>query len=174
MATDHLMRDAIVSANKDAAPLRRALLVGGLTVGALDLLDALIFFGLRGARLIRIPQSIAAGLIGRAAFDGGVATAVLGVVLHFTIAYTIVAVYFVMSRLAPVLTRRPFVCGAVYGLVVWAAMNLFVVPFSANGAHAIPWPIAVNAVVVNAWLIHILGVGIPSALAARSAFPPRP
>ena len=68
----------------------RAILFGTLAVGVLDLADALIFFGLRGARPIRIFQSIAAGLLGRASFSGGVPTALLGVILHFFIAFLIV------------------------------------------------------------------------------------
>lgn len=47
------------------------ILLGGLTVGLLDLIDAIVFFGMRGVAAIRIPQSIAAGLLGRAAFQGG-------------------------------------------------------------------------------------------------------
>ena len=43
------------------SPLR-AILLGGLIVGALDGLDAIIFFGLRGVSTIRIFQAIAAGL----------------------------------------------------------------------------------------------------------------
>ena len=61
----------------------RANLYGTLVVGALDLIDAIVFFGLRGVRPIRTFQSIAAGLLGRAAFQGGLATALLGAFLHF-------------------------------------------------------------------------------------------
>jgi hypothetical protein len=50
-----------------------------LVVGALDAIDAVVFFGLRGVTPIRIAHSIAAGLLGRAAFQGGLATAALGV-----------------------------------------------------------------------------------------------
>jgi hypothetical protein len=39
----------------------RALLYGALAVGILDIADAFIFFGLRGASPFRILQSIAAG-----------------------------------------------------------------------------------------------------------------
>jgi hypothetical protein len=48
----------------------RALLYGTLAVGIIDLADAFVFFGLRGARPIRILQSIASGLVGRAASAG--------------------------------------------------------------------------------------------------------
>ena len=85
--------------------------LGTLTVGTLDILDALIFFGLRGSSPVRIFQSIAAGLLGRNAFQGGLATALLGGVLHFFIAFVIVAVYFVVSRRAPALIRHAVVFG---------------------------------------------------------------
>ncbi|MCU1262873.1 MAG: hypothetical protein JWO80_5758, partial [Bryobacterales bacterium] len=54
------------------------ILWGGLIAGILDITDALVFFGLRGAKPIRILQSIAAGLLGPKAFKGGVGTAALG------------------------------------------------------------------------------------------------
>jgi hypothetical protein len=79
----------MVTASRTLGP-GRAIAYGALVVGALDLLDALIFFRLRGAAPIRICQSIAAGLLGRAAFQGGAATAVRGVAVHFFIATCIV------------------------------------------------------------------------------------
>lgn len=60
-----------MAGSRAAMPWGRALLVGTLAVGVLDILDAIVFFALRGAQPIRILQSIAAGLLGRAAFAGG-------------------------------------------------------------------------------------------------------
>jgi len=60
----------------------------GLVSGVLDLSDALIFYGLRGVKPVLILQSVASGLLGRAAFSGGAASAVLGTLCHFTIAFT--------------------------------------------------------------------------------------
>ena len=101
----------------------RALLLGALAVGTLDILDAFIFFGLRGAAPIRILQSIAAGLIGRASFQGGTPTAALGLCLHYFIAFGIVGVFFLVSRAMPWLLRRPFLTGPLYGLAAYAVMN---------------------------------------------------
>ena len=96
----------------------KAFVFGGLTVGTLDILDAFTFFGIRnGVAPSRILQSIAAGLLGRASFQGGAATAALGLVLHFLIAFGIVGTYFVVARAVPALTRRPFLTGPLYGLV---------------------------------------------------------
>ena len=52
-----------------AARGRRAILWGTLAVGTLDALDAIVFFGLRGVTPLRIFQSIASGLLGRAAYQ---------------------------------------------------------------------------------------------------------
>jgi len=143
----------------------RAIVLGTLTVGVLDALDAIVFFGLRsGATPVRIFQSIASGLLGRAAFSGGLAAACLGVALHFFIAFAIVTTYHVLSRRWTWLTRRPLIYGAIYGVIVYAIMTFIVVPLSAAGG-GVPAP----AVAANGLLIHIAGVGIPSALFARAA-----
>lgn len=142
---------------------KRALLFGALTVGTLDLLDALIFFTARGAQPIRIVQAIASGLLGPAAFQGGLRTAILGVCLHYFIAFSIVATFILASWRWPDLRRRPFLWGPVYGVGVYLVINLIVVPLSA----AIPGHKTL-VVIVNGLLIHIFGVGLPSALFARA------
>jgi hypothetical protein len=150
-----------------AAPLgpARAILYGTLVVGALDAVDAIVFFGLRsGARPIRIFQSIASGVLGRDAFQGGLATALLGVGLHFFIAFGIVSVFYLASTRVRALTRHPVICGLLYGVAVYAVMNLIVVPLSAAGRPSFPLPI-----VANGLLIHACGVGLPSAFFARAA-----
>ena len=86
----------------------------------------------------RILQSIAAGLLGRASFQGGAATAALGLVLHFFIAFGIVGTYFVVARAVPALTRRPFLTGPLYGLVAYGVMNYVVVPLSAAASGGSP------------------------------------
>jgi hypothetical protein len=145
----------------------RALLLGALTVGALDILDTFVFFGVRGVPPLRILQAIASGLVGReAAVIGGLATAALGLLLHFFIAFIVVLVFYLVSRKVSILTRYPVVLGALYGIAVYFIMTLVVVPSSAIGAvRALPS----LPVLVNGLLIHALGVGIPAALFSRAA-----
>jgi hypothetical protein len=146
-------------------PPGRALLYGTLAVGVLDLLDAFIFFGVRsGVQPIRIMQSIAAGLLGRASFSGGWPTALLGLALHFLIAFVIVLVFLMASRRLPVLRRHAVLAGLLYGIAVYLTMTFVVVPLSAAGGRTPPLPVAINGV-----LIHMFGVGLPAALAARKA-----
>jgi hypothetical protein len=144
----------------------QAVLYGTLVVGTLDALDAIVFFGLRsGAQPIRIFQGIAYGLIGPAARTGGLKTAALGVFLHYFIAFGIVLTYFLVSRRVRVLTRHPLVCGLSYGIVAYAVMNLVVLPLSKVGGPSMP----AAPVLANGLLIHMFGVGLPSALFARAA-----
>lgn len=147
----------------------RAILYGTLVVGALDLADALIFFGLRGAKPIRVCQAIAAGLLGRNSFDGGMPTAALGVFLHFFIAFAIVLTYCLASTKLDFLTRYPLVCGPLYGLAVYVVMNYAVIPLSAATPRPFAWPVLINGL-----FIHALGVGLPSALFARGFGPASP
>jgi hypothetical protein len=146
---------------------RRALLLGTLTVGVLDILDSVIFFGIRGVPPLRILQAIASGVLGKeGAVAGGLASAALGLVLHFFIAFLIVLIFYLVSRKVPVLTKHPVVLGALYGIVVYFVMTQVVVPMSAiraaPGLPSLP-------VLVNGLLIHVFGVGIPAALFSRAA-----
>lgn len=148
----------------------RALLLGGLAVAILDGLDAVVFYGLRGASPGRVFQSVAAGLLGRqTAVAGGTTTALFGVALHTLIGFAVFAAYFGVSRLWPLLTRRPLVCGFSYGIGVYIFMNQVVVPLSAIGAGRFPS----LPVLLNGLIGHALLVGLPCALVARRARPPR-
>jgi hypothetical protein len=158
------MTSAAIAADRAMWTPARALLLGGLTVGVLDGLDALVFFGLRGVSPARLFQGIASGLLGRLAFEGGMATALLGVLLHFLIAFAVVTTYHVVARRIPGLTRRPWIYGPLYGLLVYAVMNFIVIPLSAIGARS-----PSTAVLLNGLLIHALGVGLPAALSAKAA-----
>lgn len=156
--------DAFHRASKPLTPAQ-GLLLGTLTVGLLDIADAIVFFGLRGVPASRILHSIASGLLGRAAYSGGVPTAALGLLLHFLIAFGVVAVYYLASRRLSVLIRRPFICGPVYGLLVFFIMQFVALPLSAATVGG--WPRSLP-VAINGLLIHALGVGLPSALFASA------
>lgn len=141
----------------------RALTTGTLTVGILDILDAFIFFGLRGVKPVSILQSIASGVLGRASYQGGMRSAALGLLLHFVIAFGVVATYLIVTRLVPALNRRPLVYGMLYGIAVYVVMNFVIVPMSHAALGAGPTPLIVRA---NGVLIHMFGVGLPAALVA--------
>jgi hypothetical protein len=152
-----------------AISISRAILYGGLTAGALDLIDAFVFFGLRsGAKPMPILHSIAAGFLGRdAARAGGVATATVGFFSHFLVAFCIVAVYVLASRVVPVLRKQWLICGLAYGVAAYFVMTWFVVPMSNAGNGTINFALPVTAVMANGILIHAFGVGLPAAYFAQ-------
>ncbi|HSE65558.1 MAG TPA: hypothetical protein VLB12_01140 [Gemmatimonadales bacterium] len=142
----------------------KPLILGALTVALLDGLDAVIFFGLRGVEPARIFQGIASGLLGKASFQGGMGTVVLGLILHVFIASSIVTTFYLVSRRFPGLAQRPFLYGPLYGLLVYFIMTQIVLPLSAVAPQHRVLPVIINGV-----LIHLVGVGLPAALAARAA-----
>jgi len=140
-------------------------LYGGLVVGVLDISDAMIFFGiLYGVTPIRVLQSVAGGLLGRATYSGGLKTALLGLLLHFLIATILATVYYLASRVLPLLIKHAMLAGPFYGIAVYFVMTYIVVPHSAVGPRtgSIPWPVFLNGVIG-----HALLVGLPIALLAR-------
>jgi hypothetical protein len=92
----------------DSNPPRalEVILYGGLVVGVLDGLYAVVFNGLRGVSPIRVFQFITSGLVGRSAFSGGVTTFLFGILLHFLIAFTVAGIYCGASLLLPMLIRQ--------------------------------------------------------------------
>lgn len=141
----------------------RAIALGGLTVGTLDALDAIIFFGFRGVSARQIFQGIATGLLGPSAREGGLVTVLVGVAIHFLIATIIVAVYCLASRKLPLLRSRVLLWGPLYGILAYLFMNEVVITLRFGQQPLPPLPVLLNGV-----LIHIFGVGLPSALFARA------
>ncbi|HEU4733085.1 MAG TPA: hypothetical protein VFT22_34565 [Kofleriaceae bacterium] len=150
---------------------RDTILYGGLTAGLLDACDATLFFGSLGARPERIAQHVASGLLGPASFEGGAATIVLGVILHFTVALCIATTFYLLGRSIPALVTHPVPGGLGFGVAAYFVMGHVVVPLSrAKTSGVFSPPVFVNGVVGHALLI-----GLPIALfAARSARAARP
>ena len=138
------------------------ILLGILVVAAADGMDAILFFGARGVSPTRIFQSIASGLLGRAAFSGALPAALLGVALHVTVAAGIVTTYFLVSCRIVALRRHTLVWGPLYGLAAWTVMNFVIVPLSRVNRAPFTWP-----VVLNGLLIHALAIGPASAWFSR-------
>ena len=143
-------------------PVSRALIYATLVVGALDAADGIVVRGLQGQNPIQVLQYIASSLLGARAFSGGLASAGLGLVVHFAIALVVAAIYILASRRVTVLRTQWALLGLLYGAAVWAVMNLVLLPLTAV-AHS---PIT-TAALVNGVIGHALFVGLPSAFFAK-------
>ena len=120
--------------------------LGGLAFGTLDLLFACTFWGvLRDVGPDRILQSIAAGVQGKAAFEGGAGSAMLGAACHYFIATMMVSAYYLASSRMRGLIEHPVRYGLLYGLVLYGVMTYVVVPLS-NAPQPtktyLPWMVA--------------------------------
>jgi hypothetical protein len=134
-----------------------AIAVGGGIAGTLDLLQACILFGWR------IPLVIAAGLLGRSAFQGGAGTYVLGVLLHFFIACSAAAIYYGASRKLRFLVEHPLVCGLFFGAAVEDVMSFVVLPLSALHARG---PYRLHDLLLGLG-VHMVVVGLPISYSVR-------
>ncbi|KAA6460324.1 hypothetical protein DYQ86_14910 [Acidobacteria bacterium AB60] len=135
----------------------KAILIGGVAAGVIDLLHACILFGWD------IPLAIAAGVLGKPAFQGGTGTYALGVLLHFFIALSAATIYYAASRRLPFLASNWLVCGLFFGMAVELTMRLVVLPLSALHARG---PYKLDDL-LRGLLFHMVLVGLPIAYSTR-------
>jgi hypothetical protein len=153
----------VISATTRSSSAWKGILAGGVIAGVLDIIFAFVFYGRRGTPPVRILQSIASGLLGKKAFDGGAGTAALGAVFQLIIPTVAAAAYYGFDRALPVVRKHPVACGILYGIVIYGFMNFVVLPLS-----AIPWkPKFPVETLVPALLAHMFLVGLPIALSIR-------
>jgi hypothetical protein len=174
--------------------LIRPILAGALLAGVLDLAYAYAhFWGVLHAPALRIVQGIASGLIGaQAAYDGGVATAGLGVGLEFALTAIMAATYVIGSKWITDLRTFWWIMGPCYGALVMLAMYFVVLPLSAaHGNSYLPdGAVSIANCAVSEGMLrvssctgadhqllygtifaHTVMVGLPIAAAARFLWP---
>ncbi len=139
----------------------RAIASAGLIAGILDITSAFVIAELKGTGSIRMLQGIASGLLGPRSFEGGMATAGLGLAIHFLIAFTAASVFYAASRKLTFLTQHAVTSGLLYGIAVYLSMYWIVVPLAfVNAHHSVSRD-------VTAVIIHMLLIGLPISLIVR-------
>jgi hypothetical protein len=147
--------------SKTSGTAWKAILLGGFIAGALDFAYAYFTLWPRGP--VRGLQSIASGLLGAGAFNGGLGAAALGGLCHFTIAFGAAAIYYLVSRKFPLLVRQYVICGLLYGIIVYLVMNFVVLPLS-----AVPFKLSYPpTALAKGFISHAFLVGLPISLATR-------
>ena len=171
LAAEREWTERVIQTNKvvPLVPISRVVFACVL-VAALDgaFAVALYVYLLRLCSPVQLMQSIAGALLGRAAFRGGRTTVALGLVLHCAVACGWTVVYAALRarsawlRQLTARTRGALMAGALFGVLVWLAMDLLVVPLSRASATPLRSPLFA---ILLAW--HAVGVGIPLALIVR-------
>lgn len=134
----------------------------GLLTGIIDgLFSSVLSVFFYDSTVTRLFQGVASTLLGREALEGGTRTALIGVLMHFGVAFGWSAVFlFLVQRSAwirRVLASRYGVVkvAAVYGPLIWAVMSLVVIPLLVHR------PPNINP----RWWVQLIGhfpfVGIP-------------
>jgi uncharacterized membrane protein YagU involved in acid resistance len=117
----------------------RAILIGGLVAGTLDIGAAAL---INQVSPVLIAHYIATGVMGRAALTAGAPAAWLGLVLQWAMSVIIAAIYWVVTAGMPRLRERWWLGGLLAGVVIFLVMNFVVMPFSAA-------PVTLHEVIVR-------------------------
>jgi hypothetical protein len=140
----------------------------GLAAGTLDISENIIFNHFRGITPKMIFQFIASGLIGLRSIHMGWASVALGVAIHYCIALSWAAIFYMASRRMGVLTRRPVISGLAFGGVVYVAMNYLVLPLTlVPHVKAAKTP----AALISNVLALLFCLGLPVALLVKRYAP---
>jgi len=139
--------------------LLRLSMIGGIITGLLHLIVQVgIVFGL----LLKSPfisslQYIASGAMGDAAFTGGLATALLGLILEFIMTIIIAGIFIFSVDRISILRHHVIIGSLLYGFGVFIVMNFIVLPLSAAPTEPAPpmW------LLIEIILEHILLIGLP-------------
>ncbi|MBK7652014.1 MAG: YceI family protein [Flammeovirgaceae bacterium] len=96
-------------------PTLRIIMLAGLVAGILDITAAILIYCIKGSLpIITLFQSIARGVLGDPAFQGGWSTATLGLLLHFVIATLFAAGYSLVLKVIPTLYKYTLAAGLGY------------------------------------------------------------
>jgi hypothetical protein len=147
------------------SPQLRATLIGGAIAGALDILFAITYAAIGGRTAAWLLQTVATGLLGLSAYDGGAPTAMLGLAAHFALSIGWAALFVTAAARQPALLRKPVLTSLVFGLIVFLVMRLVVLPLS-----AFPYPVNLFSAGAGLDLLsHVLLFAPPIVLAAARA-----
>lgn len=119
----------------------KTIFTAGLTAAALDITGAMIVYAgiLNVTTSQRVLQSVAAGALGKSAYTGGWLTAMAGLAFHTFIALCFAAFFYFIYPYWKKIFANKWLGGLVYGCLVWAVMNLVVLPVVSGRSFAFDW-----------------------------------
>jgi uncharacterized membrane protein YagU involved in acid resistance len=145
--------------------LLRSIALGGIIIGIVHLIiqEWLFFSLIEKNPFLIVLQYIASAALGNAAFAGGTATALLGVLFHLIVSFVVAGVFILSANRIPLLRRYAFASSFLYGLGVLVVMNLIVMPLSA----APPLPAPTMPQLIELALEHVLVIGLTLGMLVR-------
>lgn len=152
------MTDSMTASAKNSL---QAILWGGAAAGAADIISAIS----NKANPLGVLQYVGSGLIGKVAFDGGWATAAVGLAVHFGLTTIMAGLFVLAAQRWVVLRQRPWAAGLIYGALLFGTMFYVIVPhLSAAQGWKTPQGFWRN---LSAAMGHGFFVGVPIACVAQ-------
>ncbi len=112
-------------------PSFKKIIYAWLLTGTLDIGMALLhYFYASGKPVTNVLKFIASGVLGQTAFTGDIATAMVGLILHYGIALFFTVFYVLFFYKVAGIIHSSFLTGLSYGLLIWLTMFFIVVPLS--------------------------------------------
>lgn len=146
--------------------LQKQILITTLIAGTLDITGAFISgYLVRGVSPDIILKSIASGVFGKAAFDGGFGMMAMGLLFHFIIAFACTFIFFLLYPKINFLKKNIFLNAVLIALSAWTVTNLIIMPLSKIGM-----PAFTTASVARAIFILILCIGLPISYSAKKYY----
>src|SRR5580704_15904195 len=139
----------------------KRILLTTLIAGTLDLLAAYINIYIKTGHLSKhMFQYIAGGALGlKNSMNGGAPVILLGIFFHYFIVFCFTLFFFFLYRKNRVFGLNKYLAALLYGVFIWAVMNLVVLPLSALP----PGKITVGKALLDASILAVM-IGVPVSL----------
>jgi uncharacterized membrane protein YagU involved in acid resistance len=144
----------------------KTIVLAGLLVGSLDIIAAFVnFYSKTGKDPLIVLKYIASAIFGKEAYSGGNIMAVVGLLLHFLIAFIWTAFFFLIYPKFRFLSVNRILTGILCGIFIWFVMSHAVVPMSKASGGAFNLKQAIIDV-----LILIGAIGLPLSFIAHKYY----
>jgi len=124
----------------------------------------LVYWMYKGLNPLQVLQYIASGIFGPSVINGSFLYVLIGLVLHFAIAFMFTCAYYLGFPFIKSFAKNTIVNGLIYGIFIWVFMNYLVLPMS-NIPHS---PKDFVSVLELVW--HSALVGLPIAIIIERHF----
>jgi hypothetical protein len=145
----------------------KRLFITVLIAGTLDILSAYTNGFIQTGHLSRrMFQYIAGGALGlKNTLNGGVPVILLGIFIHYFIAFCFTLFFFYLYRKNRIFGLNKFVAALLYGIFIWAVMSLVVLPLSALPSRKI----TIGNALLDSLILAVM-IGLPVSLSARAYY----
>ena len=145
----------------------KTILLAWFVAGTLDMLGAILVYTviLKKVTAEKLVRGIARGIFKNDAIPGGPEMIFYGVAFHYFIAFAFTIFFFFIFPYIPFLRKLKIIGGLLYGLFVWAVMNLIVLRM----VFPNPAPTTFKGAWIGASILMVM-IGLPLSFFANKYY----